>query len=105
MTDNYFTYSDDPEFPQLLDEVAWDEDFDGDEAAAFDEERAESFAFDRWDINQRTFYLSYPNSMGYYYPSWETPIKSISGPEFVHEAGDLVNRVEPECKPAHFFHY
>src|SRR5215218_1986951 len=105
MTDGYFTYSDEPEFPQLLDEVAWDEDFDEDEDAAFDEERAELFAFDRWDINQRTYYLSYPNSMGYYYQSRETPIKSISGPEFVLEASGLVNRVEPECKPAHFFHY
>ena len=103
MTDGYFIFSDDPELAGLLEDLAWDEEYDED--GEYDEEEVELFAFDRWDINQRTYYLSYPNSMGYYYQPWEASIKSISGPEFVLEAGDLVNRVEAECKPAHFYHY
>jgi hypothetical protein len=119
----FFFFSDENED----DDEEWDDEFDDgvlyfDENGMpvdqmMDENGNRLFAYDRWDLNQRAYIANYQNSYGATYGSqswlyggyspnlWSHSGAQLSGPEFVREAGDLVDRVEEPCNPAYFLHY
>jgi hypothetical protein len=122
MDEPFFLFTDENE-----DDEEWGDEFDDgalplDEHGMpvdqiLDENGNQLFAYDRWDLNQRAYIANYQNSYGAMYGGqswlyggyspnlWSHSGGQLSGPEFVREAGDLVDRVEEPCNPAYFLHY